>query len=959
MRRALVCLWVVAAATAHAERLATHTYTTADGLANDRVDGGAADARGYLWFATVDGVSRFDGHEFVNFGVVDGLPSSVAAHVLAAADGTIWVATDRGIAWLDPMERGVAPRFHPLPGAGVNRMLEVDHTIYAATDAGLVTVTRSGTTIVPVRPGHEPAVLSLAYDPADHSLWLGTWAGLVHRRADGTITQHPIHPIAEAPNDDRVFSLAIDHHHRLWIGWVGSIILAIPLDAPLPAGPLWDAAPAHADWLRFEPTGWARRGILVDSRDTVWIGATMGVVRYDGTRFEELHEPRLGVHGALAPCLEDGAGNVWFGSDSDGIVRLAPGGLVAYREPDGLDSDNIHGFAEAHDGTLYAITFRREGHALARFDGHMFSSTRPALPVANQGWAWVQPALIDRDGRWWMATGEGIARFAPGGPVDMLRQSDGLPGRDVLRIFEDSRGDIWLSTLSPAGLARWDRATNRVITLPSVGAIGQFAEDHHGAVWIASTQGLFRVDHDTPSRILGDDSFAAVLVDAHDRVWAGTERAGVVLVEPRRRWGVAQGLWSEQVQSLVDDADGRIYIGTTRGIDRLDPATGDLAHFGRADGLSNESIVVGFRAHDNALWFGTKAGAVRLVPFREPPMVAPPTYITRVAVSGQPTPLAFGGEMVAPALSLGPTNNQLDITFTTPSFAIGAPLRYEYRLGHQPWSAPQNEHTIHLANLAPGNYRFEVRALLSSVIVAVSAHVDFEILPPLYLRAWFLALAALLLIAATYALYRWRLAHLLAVERVRSRIASDLHDEIGSSLSRISILSELASRRAAAHEDVHPQIDVIGSSARELVTVASDIVWATDPRRDDLGSLIVRLRTFAADVLESRNITWTLDAPADPTRIPLDPERRRHLYLILKEAIHNAARHSHATHVAITLHADGAAITATVRDDGRGFDPAALPGTGNGLTNMRARATAAGGTLDIRHDSGTEITLRL
>lgn len=160
MRGALVCgVVMVLAAAVHAERLATHGYTTADGLANDRVDAGAADARGFLWFATVDGISRFDGHEFVTFGTAEGLPSAVTAHVLAASDGTIWVATDSGLAWLDPTERGVAPRFHPLPGASANRLLEVDHTIYAGTDAGLVTVTRTGTTVVPVRPGHEPAVL--------------------------------------------------------------------------------------------------------------------------------------------------------------------------------------------------------------------------------------------------------------------------------------------------------------------------------------------------------------------------------------------------------------------------------------------------------------------------------------------------------------------------------------------------------------------------------------------------------------------------------------------------------------------------------------------------------------------------------------------------------------------------------------------------------------------------------
>jgi signal transduction histidine kinase len=152
---------------------------------------------------------------------------------------------------------------------------------------------------------------------------------------------------------------------------------------------------------------------------------------------------------------------------------------------------------------------------------------------------------------------------------------------------------------------------------------------------------------------------------------------------------------------------------------------------------------------------------------------------------------------------------------------------------------------------------------------------------------------------------------------------------------------------------------VIGTSARELLDAASDIVWSTDPRRDDLGSLIVRLRAFAADVLESRGIAWSLDAPPDPESIRLDPERRRHVYLVLKEAIHNAARHSSARKVEVTIRASGSGLTATVCDDGSGFDEQALPGTGNGLANMRARAAEAGGNLEIRHDAGTEIVLRL
>jgi signal transduction histidine kinase len=174
-------------------------------------------------------------------------------------------------------------------------------------------------------------------------------------------------------------------------------------------------------------------------------------------------------------------------------------------------------------------------------------------------------------------------------------------------------------------------------------------------------------------------------------------------------------------------------------------------------------------------------------------------------------------------------------------------------------------------------------------------------------------------------------------------------------LSRIAILSELASRRGGTEH-----VAQIGTNARELVDVAADIVWSTDPKRDDLGSLLVRLRSFAGDVLEGRGIAWSLDAPSDPERIKLGPDRRRHLYLVLKEAIHNAAKHSAATRVDIAIRHDQD-IVGVVRDDGRGFDEAALARRGNGLSNMRARADEAGGTLTIRSQpgTGTEIEFRV
>jgi signal transduction histidine kinase len=201
--------------------------------------------------------------------------------------------------------------------------------------------------------------------------------------------------------------------------------------------------------------------------------------------------------------------------------------------------------------------------------------------------------------------------------------------------------------------------------------------------------------------------------------------------------------------------------------------------------------------------------------------------------------------------------------------------------------------------------------------------------------------------------------HLVAVERVRTRIATDLHDDLGAGLSRIAILSEVAARGGGAR-GVDEVVGDIGKSARELVDVASDIVWSTDPARDDLGQLVVRLRRYAADVLEGQGIAWTLRAPPEPGALKLDPYQRRHLYLIMKEAIHNAARHAGATRVDVEVRRGGGALEAVIVDDGRGLD-ASTPAAGHGLRNMRARAALVGGTLtiDAPAGGGTLVALRV
>jgi signal transduction histidine kinase len=195
------------------------------------------------------------------------------------------------------------------------------------------------------------------------------------------------------------------------------------------------------------------------------------------------------------------------------------------------------------------------------------------------------------------------------------------------------------------------------------------------------------------------------------------------------------------------------------------------------------------------------------------------------------------------------------------------------------------------------------------------------------------------------------------IERVRLRIAVDLHDDIGASLSRIAILSEVARRQASGGgSNVDGPLARIAATSREVVDAMNDIVWAIDPHRDSLDDLTRRMRRFASDVLASRGIALHFVVPSDGLAQRLGHDVRRQLLLVLKESVTNIGRHAGCSETFIELHASSDALTLLVRDNGRGFD-ATTAESGHGLASMRRRVAGLGGTIEIRSSpgAGTEI----
>ncbi|MBA2305733.1 MAG: hypothetical protein H0W08_24300 [Acidobacteria bacterium] len=1007
------------------ERLPIRTYTTADGLAHNNVKRIVRDSRGFLWFCTADGLSRFDGYTFVNFGTDDGLPHPRVNDLLETREGHYWLATDGGLVRFDPRGRpgsgivyeGVANAAHPmftvllpeadLPGArAVTVLFEAhDGAIWAGTENGLHRL--KGTTghrslefvdvgIPRVYP--DERLVSDLLEDSSGTLWIGASSGLYRRFADGTAVRYTRR---DGLPGDSLADLFEDHEGRLWAGArVGGFFRI--RSGGTPAASLAVDAAFNSPEL---PTSWVFR-IFESSDRRFWVASARGLIEYfphgdgRGQRFHA-YSVRNGLsYYDITDLAEDLGGNLWLATNRAGAMKLARNGITTYGERDSIaqvsDIFQDHAGALCFRGTLMTGPRERSQkgdyvHRLGCFDGREFTWFRAAA-ITVDGWVTEAITVQTDDGEWWLGTGTGVFRFPASDRFTQLQSARPravytmarpVSERQVYRLFNDSRGNVWISINSSTvhGLGLWEHGSARVRDLansPGLPTLAgdlprAFAEDHDGNIWIGFDTGVARYTRGRFSFFGRPQGFTpgAILdihVDRAGRIWLASARGGVVRVrDPNaarpafEALTTAQGLSSNNTEVITEDNDGHIYIGGGRGLDRLDPETGRLKRFTTADGLLAGTFRAAFRDAQGVLWFGMSSGLARLAPLPEKPATPPVAMIHAVRVTGLPQPVSALGEVAMSLPDLRNRQNQLEVEFGGLAFGAGEVLRYQYWLEgtNDSWSAPTEQRTVTYASLSPGRYQFRVQAVDSEGVASAQAAVlTFRILPPIWLRWWFLALAALAGGVIVRAVHRYRVARLLEMANMRTRIATDLHDDIGANLTRIALLSEVA--RQAHHDEGRGHLASIARIARESVGSMSDIVWAINPARDTLLDLTRRMRQHAEEIFTLREIQLRFTAPSERESLKLGVDVRRELLLIFKEAVSNVARHSGCSEVAIDLRIEGPRLVLSVRDNGAGFDKS-VASEGQGLMSMQRRAQRLGGTLDIRMatPSGTAVRLEL
>lgn len=974
---------------------ATEIWSTDNGLPQNTATAVIQTRQGYIWVGTYNGIAQFDGIRFKVFDSANtqGLSNSRITCLHEDPRGVIWVGHDNGqltrysdgvfTAMKHASEWGVAPIKAFLEDKQgdlwmLNQLGEAlrvrDERIvrptgsmaenpfvnpYVATDkAGNSYVVRNGVVArftvddysvidfsdESVRPYYDGIAPS-----SDGNLWVvgqgkirkwgGTnwvadvgdypWTGLtvttVLETSSGRLLLGTLHtglfvfdPVTGWSNlsrtnglpQDWVGSLAEDRENNLWVGTHGGLVLLRDRKVTM-----------HSP-----PDEWQGRPVLstMRSQDGAFWAATEGAGVY---RFKDGDWTRFGLQNPFVwSVFEDSQKQIWAGTWGGGLFRLEGGSFVPQTNLF-VASDPVVAIKEFPVGTMWVGT----GSGLTSIRSNVLKRFAHLGGAAAGDVRAIEPGI---NGEVWIGTqGSGLGLLKNGELKTFLKE-DGLAGNFIISLCCETNGTLWIGTLD-MGLCRYKDGEFRAIT-PAQGLPGyiiyHIEDDQLGNLWFNSPRGLFRV----------------------------------------------------KKSQLNACANGQI-------------PTLEVLAYGKAEGMTTLAgtggfTPSGFRAPDGRLWFSTTRGMAVVAPkSAKANRISPPVWIEDVLVDGEvvaletktPSRVTGGntGLKTQRLVVLQPGRRQLDVQFAGLSFTSPERVQFKYRLEgiDSDWTEADTRRRVTYSFLPPGEYLFHVIACNSDALWNKTGDTLAIVVRPYFWQTiWFKILTgifgAVLLSLVFYFESRRRLrakieriARERELERERARIAQDIHDDLGASLTRIGMLSQ------SAVEDLHDppramlNLNQIYDTARELTRAMDEIVWAVNPRHDTLESLTNYISRFSQDFLSAAQIRCRLDAPTRVPELTVRSEIRHNLFLAFKETLNNAVKHSGASEALVKLELAPGGFKVLVSDNGAGFDPkqtGSVPVggrlvSGYGVAGIRKRLEHVGGRVEIQsvRGKGTQVEL--
>jgi ligand-binding sensor domain-containing protein/two-component sensor histidine kinase len=913
-------------------------YGADEGLVQSHVFGMYEDLAGYLWLATYDGVSRWDGQSFVNFQKHDGLISEHVFVVYQGQDSTLYFGTDEG---LSEFKDGVFTNLSEKDGLAGNR-------------------------------------ISALAESSDGILFIGTLGGGVSIYRQGQF--HALNK-QNGLSSNAVMDLHLTQDGLLYIATGNGINIyrndSLSVLQDLPAGRYTDIFQSRDGSLYF---GTSDKGVY-QYRD----GITSQITKKDGLADDHISSIRQGIDGAM-----------YFGTFGSGVSVLSGGHFETLTKKNGLANDNVFCIQVSRDGTVFfgtvagvsvyksarieiynediglcnnyvmsiyqrsdgTLLFGTFGGGLCFFKNGSFGSLTTKDGLANDH----IHCIAEIDQSLLLGTSAGLSIYRNGRFTNLNRR-DGLAGNSVRQIVQTKNGDIVLATFGGVSFLRqgeFDNLTDKQGLLDN--HVNSILEHSSGSLYFATDSGVNIYRNgvlDTLKEML-HKSVSNIHEGRDGTLYFGTEDGlSILRKNEMQKLSVEDGLLHHSIYSVLEDDSGKIYLCTMHGVNILDFSGKSLIirTLRHADGLSSDECSPNafYKDHSGRLWFGSIRGASCYNPKNDPLSEIPPVvHIDRmrlfeqdIAISSHPQKLSF-------------EHYQNYFKFDFVGINLGAPQKVLYRYqmsGVDPGWMETRQSFVQYTNMGSGNYSFEVQARNESEIWSDPAGITFRIKQAFWNTWWFWLVGLALVAGFTAYFISHRVRHLLAIERLRTRIAADLHDRIGSDLTAISIMSEVAANHYEKEaKDFLPTLNKISETARALVESMADIVWLVNPRQDSLYDLVLRLKESSEDLCSHSGINFTTDNLRKLQHVHLPMDYRQNLYMILKEAINNCLKHSKCHQIQLKTKVTSRKLEIILNDDGNGFEQQRSL-WGNGLHNMKQRAQAIGGSIKISSlpGSGTNV----
>lgn len=727
---------------------------------------------------------------------------------------------------------------------------------------------------------------------------------------------------------------------------------------------------------------------------------TFDILKPDWNRLEE------GAFNHTGILLEDRYGNCWLGTGGNGILKISRRvDLFKSLPPSVLKADGstyiyrsvLQGNKALMEPRLAAKWQLLQLDQVLKHDHLEIDMSSQSLVHDGDGNFWFQAFNSESEGQHIVKADETTGAYEIVSSIEKEGTKwFGFP------MFFDQQGDLWLGEkfsaegillyqLNPKTKELKSYAFPLQLNKMQYRFISDWHEASDGKLWFATTVGLFSFSPKTKEwqsfqNIEGDESSLSfnltlsICADPHnpDRyLWVGTESGGLNKFDTKtasfERYDTDDGLPNNVVYAILSDDRKNLWLSTNRGLCLFNPETKNTRNFTQSDGLAgNEFNRYQFsKASDGSLYFGGTSGIVYFHPEDAyEGGKASPVVINRLELLSEPvvfqsnlnssnqsilrSPIEQCKELV-----LDYENLMITFGFTALDFTTPERNRFKYRLEgfNLDWIEAGHRDVATYTNLSPGTYTLMVMGCNSfNVWSDEPTTLQLTILPPWWGTLWFRLLIILVISGGLYSIYQYRLRQLLKIEKMRNSIAQDLHDEIGSTLSSISLYSTVM-LRSSDHfpKNVSDILDKIVNSTTEIMTSMNDIVWTIKADNDSFEQVVNRMRAFAVTMTEAKQIELHFEADPKVERLEMGMDKRKNIYLIFKEAVNNAMKYAECSELSVSIQKEPRALTLEIRDNGIGFELDSRQRTvmnGNGLRGMKDRAKEIGATLEIESALG-------